>query len=158
MVHFFPAEIQDTVANLVFLSFSKFKKKEEQRNEILNNECLNIDEGLTLMVWGSELHTSFAAAGSTEGGVLREPLEPLPAAGLWVWDSLLSTLRGPRERTGLGLKFPDAPGKGWWFICLHFPIPSLNLLANNLFRNSDFLCFKVYVCYCRKILENLLSS
>lgn len=50
MVHFFPAEIQDTVANLVFLSFSKFKKKEEQRNEILNNECLNIDEGLTLMV------------------------------------------------------------------------------------------------------------
>lgn len=47
------------------------------------------------------------------------------------------------ERTGLGLKFPDAPGKGWWFICLHFPIPSLNLLANNLFRNSDFLCFKL---------------
>ena len=51
MAHFFPAEIQDTVANLVFLSFAKLKKEEEeQRNEILNNECLNIDEGLTLMV------------------------------------------------------------------------------------------------------------
>lgn len=52
MVHFFPAEIQDTIASLVFLSFSKLKKKkkEEQTNEILNNECLNIDEGLTLMV------------------------------------------------------------------------------------------------------------
>ena len=52
MVHFFPAEIQDIVATLFFFPSPSLKKKknEERRNEILNNECLNIDEGLTLMV------------------------------------------------------------------------------------------------------------
>lgn len=48
------------------------------------------------------------------------------------------------EHPGLGWKLLDATGKDWWFIRLHFLIPSFNSLENNLFRNSSFLYIYIF--------------
>lgn len=72
--------------------------------------------------------------------LLPEPLEPLPATfGLSLWHTAEQAL-GAKRAHWLELKFPDAPGKGWWFICLHPDSPSQST-SKQFIQKQWFLMF-----------------